>query len=366
MRNINRRESPRIEIKLRCHVTSPALWMRSAMYTENISRSGLLVAWRGEGSALPHAVARPDRHGRSRAAGQSRFRPEVHSLPGTVIADFARIRECPRVALRVNYMDFRAFHDRMRADRSHAAGRQYLDGLKKLTMEAQAFPIRAEAAAVVHGLRVPDADRFSIRPHGRRQDAARAIATPAGTFAPANGFWPTAGFRRSDIFSFSKPGEPWFAWEWLSRRAVRLAERAWADCRPWCCSRSCCCRVTFTLLYLLVRRKSNPIVAICGHDAGRGGFVDSLAGAAAPVHAVVPGAVLRRAGAGAGRRTRLAGVPIPGDLPVVTVLWTNLHGGFFVGILMICAYGGGEFCTSILAGRRRAAAGAGRRRAATS
>src|ERR1044072_7334783 len=53
MRNINRRESPRIEIKLRCHVTSPALLMRSAMYTENISRSGLLVAWRGEGSALP-------------------------------------------------------------------------------------------------------------------------------------------------------------------------------------------------------------------------------------------------------------------------------------------------------------------------
>ena len=29
-------------------------------------------------------------------------------------------------------------------------------------------------------------------------------------------------------------------------------------------------------------------------------------------------------------------------LPVVTVLWTNLHGGFFVGVLMICAYGGGE------------------------
>ena len=53
MSNINRRESPRIEIKLRCHVTSPALWMRSAMFTENISRSGLLVEWRGEGSALP-------------------------------------------------------------------------------------------------------------------------------------------------------------------------------------------------------------------------------------------------------------------------------------------------------------------------
>ena len=53
MKNINRRESPRIDIKLRCHVTSPALWVRGSMYTENISRSGLLVVWRCEDPALP-------------------------------------------------------------------------------------------------------------------------------------------------------------------------------------------------------------------------------------------------------------------------------------------------------------------------
>ena len=41
-------------------------------------------------------------------------------------------------------------------------------------------------------------------------------------------------------------------------------------------------------------------------------------------------------------RTHLMGVPILGVLPVATVLWTNLHGGFFVGSLMILAYGGGE------------------------
>ena len=53
MKNINRRESPRIEIKLRCHVSSPALWMQSAMYTENISRSGVLIAWRAPTTELP-------------------------------------------------------------------------------------------------------------------------------------------------------------------------------------------------------------------------------------------------------------------------------------------------------------------------
>src|SRR4051812_15527611 len=113
MRNINRRESPRIEIKLRCHVTSPALWIRSALYTENISRSGLLVAWRGEGSALPLPatgqiitieIELPVHHG---------FGQKCIHCQGTVIR-ILQDSECPRVALRVNYMDFRAFHDRLR------------------------------------------------------------------------------------------------------------------------------------------------------------------------------------------------------------------------------------------------------------
>ena len=113
MRNINRRESPRIDIKLRCHVTSPALWMRSALYTENISRSGLLMAWRGEGSALPMPavgqiltveVELPANHG---------FGQKCIHCQGTVTR-ISQDPENPRVALRVNYMDFRAFHDRLR------------------------------------------------------------------------------------------------------------------------------------------------------------------------------------------------------------------------------------------------------------
>ncbi len=45
-------------------------------------------------------------------------------------------------------------------------------------------------------------------------------------------------------------------------------------------------------------------------------------------------------------RTRLAGIPYLAILPAATVLWTNLHGGFFVGILMIAAYGAGELLNS--------------------
>ena len=114
MKNINRRESPRIEIQLRCHVTSPALWVRTTMATENISRSGVLVAWSGEGPTVPVPgmgqivtveIELPANHG---------FGQKCIHCQGTV-ARVIGAAENPKVALRVNYMDFRSFHDRIRA-----------------------------------------------------------------------------------------------------------------------------------------------------------------------------------------------------------------------------------------------------------
>jgi hypothetical protein len=114
MENMNRRESPRIEIQLRCHVSAPALGCPGAMYTENISRGGILIAWLGESAPLPPPllgqsvtveVELPASHG---------FGARCIHCEGTV----ARVFEfggCPRVALCVNFMDFRSFHDRIRA-----------------------------------------------------------------------------------------------------------------------------------------------------------------------------------------------------------------------------------------------------------
>ncbi len=116
MKNINRRESPRIDIKLRCHVTSPALWMRSAMYTENISRGGILVAWRGEdaapvrvpvvGQVVTVEIELPANHG---------FGQKCIHCQGTVTRTSSADGGYPCVALQVNYMDFRSFDDRIRA-----------------------------------------------------------------------------------------------------------------------------------------------------------------------------------------------------------------------------------------------------------
>jgi hypothetical protein len=84
------------------------------MYTENISRSGVLIAWSGDGAALPLPslsqiltleVELPANHG---------FGQKCIHCQGTVTRVLPSDAAGTRVALRVNYMDFRSFHDRMR------------------------------------------------------------------------------------------------------------------------------------------------------------------------------------------------------------------------------------------------------------
>jgi hypothetical protein len=166
-----------------------------------------------------------------------------------------------------------------------------------------------------------------------------------------------------DIFSFSRAGHPWYAWEWLSEVLF-----AWLNSRGGLAAvvlfTILLIAVTFLLLFRLARRKSNAIVALA---------VTMVAAAASSVHwlarphlftllfVVLFYGALERVRDG---RTRLAGVPYLALLPVATILWTNLHGGFFVGILMIAAYGGGELLKAAFSAdreeRRPAAQRAGR------
>src|SRR5205809_7774867 len=140
-----------------------------------------------------------------------------------------------------------------------------------------------------------------------------------------------------DIFSFSKPGQPWFAWEWLSD-VVFAGLNALGGLQAVVIFAILMLSATFTGLYFLVRRKSNPVVAI---------VVTMVAAAASSIHwlarphlftllfLVLFYAAMELVQEG---RTRFAGVPILWALPVVTILWTNLHGGFFAGALMVGAY----------------------------
>ncbi|HEY1497113.1 MAG TPA: hypothetical protein VGF49_21305 [Candidatus Solibacter sp.] len=157
-----------------------------------------------------------------------------------------------------------------------------------------------------------------------------------GEWILANGWVPTR-----DMFSFSKPGAPWYAWEWLSE--ILFAKlNAIGGLQAVVMFTILLISVTFMCLFLLIRRKANPIVAIA---------VTMLAAAASSIHwlarphlftlffLVLFYAALEQVREG---RTRIFGIPVLAALPAITILWTNLHGGFFVGTLMIMAYGGGE------------------------
>jgi len=163
-----------------------------------------------------------------------------------------------------------------------------------------------------------------------------------------------------DFFSFTKTGEPWFAWEWLSDIIF-----AWLNSHGGLATLVLCSVVllsaTFTLLYRLALRKANPIVAV---------VVTMVAAASSAIHwlarphlfsllfLVLFYRALENVRDG---RTRLWGIPYLAWLPALTVVWTNLHGGFFVGIVMLGAYGVGDLLKKMLSPDSAAAQMAGRR-----
>jgi len=157
-----------------------------------------------------------------------------------------------------------------------------------------------------------------------------------------------------DIFSYSKAGAPWFAWEWGSDVAMGWLN-AHGGLRLVSLAAIVMLSVIFTLLFRLVGRKANPVVAIAA---------TMLAAAAGSIHwlarphlvtllfLVLFYGALERVRDG---RTHLWGVPYLAILPVATIPWTNLHGGFFVGAVMIACYGAGEVLQLALAGADRRA-----------
>ena len=126
---MNRRENPRIEIKLPCHVTSPSIWLKSPMFTENISRSGVMVAWQGQtespmpvpGQVLTIEVELPAAHG---------FGQKCIHCQGTVI----RVSDAGRAPAGGAAGQLYGFPFLPRSDSQRAfaaAGHKFLDGVDR-------------------------------------------------------------------------------------------------------------------------------------------------------------------------------------------------------------------------------------------
>jgi hypothetical protein len=145
-----------------------------------------------------------------------------------------------------------------------------------------------------------------------------------------------------DVFSYTKAGQPWYAWEWLWDTLFAWLYQYGGLATVVSVSIVIIC-LTFALLFRLVRRHcENPFVAIA---------VTFLACAASAIHwlarphlvtmlfTVILLMVLDRAREG---RTRWLWA-----LPLFFVLWTNLHGGFLVGLIILAGYAAGELAGAL-------------------
>ena len=156
-----------------------------------------------------------------------------------------------------------------------------------------------------------------------------------------------------DIFSFTKAGQPWFAWEWLWDAIFGWMHQRWGLVAVVMVSLLAISTAS-ALLYRMTRRKCPNVLIAFG--------VTFLAIASSSIHwlarphlftilfLVVFYWLLER--------VRDGNVRLLWLLPPLTVLWTNLHGGFFVGIALTGAYAAGELASWALDSRpevRRAA-----------
>ena len=126
-----------------------------------------------------------------------------------------------------------------------------------------------------------------------------------------------------DLFSFSKPGEPWFAWEWLADVIFALLHRQWGLAGVVAFCGITVCVAALVLFRHMLWRGANVLVALP---------VTFLCAGASSIHFLArPHVFTLLLLAGSlwlvERDRRRAGGCIWWLVPL-TALWTNLHGGF--------------------------------------
>jgi hypothetical protein len=140
----------------------------------------------------------------------------------------------------------------------------------------------------------------------------------------------------TDMFSYTKPGEPWFAWEWLWDVGAAALHMRFGMPAVVLMSLLVLC-ITSVILYRMVLRQ-------CGHRLPAAVFT-FLAVGASSLHwwarphifswlfILVTLWVLERKQNGEAN--------LLWTLPVLTLVWVNIHGGFIAALLLLACYGAG-------------------------
>ncbi|HEX4136294.1 MAG TPA: hypothetical protein VHY84_16890 [Bryobacteraceae bacterium] len=146
-----------------------------------------------------------------------------------------------------------------------------------------------------------------------------------------------------DLYSFSRPGAPWFAWEWLSDVVLAMLHQRRGLPAVVLASLVLICFTNMALFRLVRRKCDNGLVAIA---------VTLLATGACSIHWLARphlfsllffAVTLHIADRAAAGRTGLLAWLVP-----LTLLWTNLHGGFFVIFLVLACYIGADLMNAAI------------------
>ncbi|MGO4879704.1 MAG: hypothetical protein ACLP59_02645 [Bryobacteraceae bacterium] len=150
----------------------------------------------------------------------------------------------------------------------------------------------------------------------------------------------------TDIFSFTAAGQPWFAWEWLWDVAFAWLHQHWGMAAVVMVSALVIALVSAMVFRLGLHKSGNPLIAIA---------FTFLALASSSIHFLARPHLFTLLFT-ALFYTILCRVKESGRtkmlwwLPVLTVLWTNLHGGWFMGVVLAGLFGAGELLNGLFGG----------------
>ena len=152
----------------------------------------------------------------------------------------------------------------------------------------------------------------------------------------------THAVPRADYFSYTMAGRPWYAWEWLYDVLI-AGIHAVARLNGVVLFSALAVALTFTLLFRLAFKASGNLPVAFG--------LTFLAGAASSIHLMARPHVLTWLSTLIW--FRLLDSHSRGErrsvflLPILMVLWVNMHGGFLVGLALLVLFAGADLWTVI-------------------
>jgi hypothetical protein len=143
----------------------------------------------------------------------------------------------------------------------------------------------------------------------------------------------TGAVPRADFFSYARAGDPWFAWEWLYDVLLSVIHGA-AGLNGVLVWSVLLIAVTFHLLFRIAHKRSGSLVVAAALVilAGRASVVHYLARPHLASWLLTLLFVVGLEDIQDGRRRALVW------LPLIMVLWVNMHGGFVLGLGLIAVY----------------------------